>query len=48
MNRTQAVAKLKSYAGAIKALGATSLFLPPITSPVEAVRAAIVAEHRAK
>ena len=27
MNRTQAVAKLKSYAGAIKALGATSLFL---------------------
>ena len=27
MNRTQAVAKLKNYAGAIKALGATSLFL---------------------
>ena len=27
MNRTQTVAKLKSYADAIKALGATSLFL---------------------
>jgi predicted nucleotidyltransferase len=27
MNRTQAVAKLKSHADAIKALGATSLFL---------------------
>jgi predicted nucleotidyltransferase len=27
MNRTQAVAKLKNYADAIKALGATSLFL---------------------
>ena len=27
MNRTQAIARLKSYADAIKALGATSLFL---------------------
>ena len=27
MNRTQTVAKLKNYADAIKALGATSLFL---------------------
>jgi predicted nucleotidyltransferase len=27
MNRTQTIAKLKSYADAIKALGATSLFL---------------------